>query len=463
MAVTKIWSVKGNLKGVVDYAMNPDKTLNDYYTNTELQSLKDVIDYAVESEKTEMQYFVSGINCNPGFARDQMTETKKLFHKQDGIIAFHGYQSFKPGEVTPELAHKIGNELAQKLWGDRHEVVVATHLDRGHIHNHFVVNSVSMVDGKKFNACKQSYALMRKVSDELCLAHGLSIVEKPQKAPRRMTYLAEKNGENHQYDLLKFHIDDCLSRSSNIRTFIWQMEKKGYTFDFNRPEPTVYHKRFNRPVWLCDLGDGYAINDIEEVILTKRHYTRRVTHNSITFKTLFFDGDPYNYKSGISSSYTCLCKGLLMFKEHPHCNEVENYLEQELLKFDQLCEEQNLLLDNNVESYEELEALISNTEKELQEMDKARNVFRNKLKCAVRSGDENLQKEIREDIATLTAAMRVARKNIKILNRVKYRAEDVVNRMDSINEHSRMYERYARDDYKTKTTTNKTQERNYER
>lgn len=138
MAVTKIWSVKGTLKSVVDYAMNPDKTLNDYYSKSELQSLKDVIDYAVESEKTEMQYFVSGINCNPEFARDQMTETKKLFHKQDGIIAFHGYQSFKPGEVTPELAHEIGKELAEKLWGDRHEIIVATHLDRGHIHNHFV-------------------------------------------------------------------------------------------------------------------------------------------------------------------------------------------------------------------------------------------------------------------------------------------------------------------------------------
>lgn len=463
MAVTKIWSVKGTLKSVVDYAMNPDKTLNDYYSNSELQSLKDVIDYAVESEKTEMQYFVSGINCNPEFARDQMTETKKIFMKQDGIIAFHGYQSFKPGEVTPELAHEIGKELAEKLWGDRHEVIVATHLDRGHIHNHFVVNSVSMVDGKKFNACKQSYKLMRKTSDELCIKHGLSIVEKPHKAPRRMTYLKEKYGENHEHDLLKFHIDDCLSRSSNIRVFLWQMEKKGYTFDFNRPEPTVYHKRFNRPVWLCDLGDGYTINDIEEVILTKRHYTRRVTHDSITFKTLFFDGNPYNYKSGISSSYTCLCKGLLMFKEHPHCNDVEIYLEQELLKFDQLCEEQNLLLDNNVESYEDLEALIANTEKELQAMDEARNVFRNKLKSAVRSGEESLQNEIREDIATLTAAMRVARKNIKVLNRVKYRAEDVVNRMDSINEHSKMYERYARDDYKTKTNTNKIQERNYER
>lgn len=459
MAVTKIWSVKGTLRSVVDYAMNPDKTLNNYYNNTELQSLKDVIDYAVESEKTEMQFFVSGINCNPEFARDQMTETKKIFGKQDGIIAFHGYQSFKPGEVTPELAHKIGKELAQKLWGDKHEVIVATHLDRGHIHNHFVVNSVSMVDGKKFNACKQSYALMRKTSDELCLKYGLSIVEKPQKAPRRMTYLAEKNGENHQYDLLKFHIDDCLSRSSNIRIFIWQMEKKGYTFDFNRPEPTVYHKRFNRPVWLCDLGDGYSIGDIEEVILTKRHSTRRVVHDSIPLKNLFFDGNPYNYKSGISSSYTCLCKGLLIFKENPHCNEVESFLEQELLKFDQLCEEQNLLIDNDVECYEDLEALINNTEKELREMNEARNVFRNKLKCAVRSGDEELQKEIREDIKTLTDGMRVSRKNLKILNRVKNRAEDVVDKMDRLNKHSRMYERYAHDVMRTKTNTNKIQER----
>lgn len=459
MAVTKIWSVKGTLKSVVDYAMNPDKTLNSY-SNNELQSLKDVIDYAVESEKTEMQYFVSGINCNPEFARDQMTETKKLYHKEDGIIAFHGYQSFKPGEVTPELAHEIGKELAEKLWGDRHEVVVATHLDRGHIHNHFVVNSVSMVDGKKFNACKQSYALMRKVSDELCVAHGLSVVEKPKKAPRRVQYLAEKNGEWHGYDLLKFHIDDCLSRSSTIRIFVWAMEKKGYTFDFNRPEPTVNHPRFKRPVWLCDLGEGYTINDIENVILTKRHSTRKVVHDSITLKTLFFDGNPYNYKSGISSSYTCLCKGLLIFKAHPHCNEVENYLELEILKLHQLCEEQNLLCDNDVESYEDLEAFINNTEKELQEMNEARAILRNELKKAVRSGDENQQKELRDHIKTLTGAMGIARKHLKILNRVKDRAEDVVTRMDSINEHSKMYERYAYDTIRTKTNIKSIPERN---
>lgn len=461
MAVTKIWSIKGTLKSVVDYAMNPDKTLNDYYSNDELQSLKDVIDYAVESEKTEMQYFVSGINCNPEFARDQMTETKKIYGKQDGIIAFHGYQSFKPGEVTPELAHEIGKELAQKLWGDRHEVVVATHLDRGHIHNHFVVNSVSMVDGKKFNACKQSYNEMRKASDELCIKYGLSVVEKPHKAPRRVQYLAEKNGESRQYDLLKFHIDACLSRSSTFRIFVWNMEKMGYQFDFNRPEPTIYHKRFKRPVWLCDIGEGYSINDIEEVIITKRHSSRRVVHDSITLKTLFFDGNPFNYKSGISSSYTCLCKGLLIFKKHPHCNEVEGYLEKEILKLHQLCEEQNLLCDNDIESYEDLEVLMKDTKKYLQEMNEAREILRNELKNAVRSGDENLQRELRDHITTLTDAMRISRKNLKILNRVKFRAEDVVAKMDNINEFSKEHERYAYDSIRT--NTHKTRQRQIER
>lgn len=461
MAVTKIWAIKGTLKSVVDYAMNPDKTLNDYYSNSELQSLKDVIDYAVESEKTEMQYFVSGINCNPEFARDQMTETKKVYGKQDGIIAFHGYQSFKPGEVTPELAHKIGKELAEKLWGDRHEVVVATHLDRGHIHNHFVVNSVSMVDGKKFNACKQSYNEMRKVSDELCIKYGLSVVEKPHKAPRRVQYLAEKNGESHQYDLLKFHIDDCLSHSSTFRIFVWNMEKLGYHFDFNRPEPTVYHKRFKSPVWLCDIGEGYSVKDIEDVIIRRRHSTRRVVHDSITLKTLFFDGNPFSYKSGISSSYTCLCKGLLIFKKHPHCNNVEGYLEKEILKLHQLCEEQNLLCDNDVESYEDLEAFINNTEKELQEMNEAREILRNELKKAVRSGDENQQKELRNHISTLTGAMRISRKNLKILNRVKFRAEDVVAKMDNIKEFSKKHERYAYDSIRT--NTHKTCQRQIER
>lgn len=149
MATTAIWKVKGSLGRVVDYAADPDKTTE--FTREDLQGLRDVMDYTTQNYKTEEQRYVSGINCIPAIARDEMQIVKRQFGKESGIVAFHGYQSFAPGEVTPEQAHEIGLELAKRLWGDHFQVVVATHLDREHIHNHFVLNSVSFVDGKKFN------------------------------------------------------------------------------------------------------------------------------------------------------------------------------------------------------------------------------------------------------------------------------------------------------------------------
>ena len=154
MATTSIWRVKGWLGKVVIYAENPEKTANPiFYADRELsehdgQQLTDVIRYAVNSEKTQekgnedgapLHRFVSGINCSPATARDEMLAVKKRFGKKDGTVAYHGYQSFAPGEATPELAHEIGVKLATRLWGDRYQVIIATHLDKeNHLHNHFV-------------------------------------------------------------------------------------------------------------------------------------------------------------------------------------------------------------------------------------------------------------------------------------------------------------------------------------
>lgn len=109
-----------------------------------------------------------------------MQMVKQQYGKEGGIIAYHGYQSFAPGEVTLEQAHEIGVELARETVGGRFQVVVATPLDREHIHNHFVLNSVSFVDRKKYNDCKATYALMRQTSDQLCRGHGLSMIENPE-------------------------------------------------------------------------------------------------------------------------------------------------------------------------------------------------------------------------------------------------------------------------------------------
>ena len=166
MATTSIWRVNGWLGKVLIYIENPDKTENpDFFEKQDMdgkeaQGLSDVIEYAVQQQKTGktvesegetvMRQFVSGVNCRPATARDEMIAVKKRFGKEDGTVAYHGYQSFAPGEATPELAHEIGLALAKKLWGEKYQVLVATHLDReNHLHNHFVVNTVSFVDGIK--------------------------------------------------------------------------------------------------------------------------------------------------------------------------------------------------------------------------------------------------------------------------------------------------------------------------
>ena len=100
--------------------------------------LKDLIDYVSDYKKTNYKIYVSGINCLPNIAYQEMMNTKNQFFKTDSIECFHGYQSFVSGEVTPEQAHEIGIKLAQILWGNKYQVLVATHLNTENIHNHFV-------------------------------------------------------------------------------------------------------------------------------------------------------------------------------------------------------------------------------------------------------------------------------------------------------------------------------------
>ena len=222
MAVTSIWRVKGWLGKVVLYIENPEKIQDpDFYqreglTGQERESLADVIAYAVDQEKTRrkdwgddtlddeheqvLQQYVSGINCATSTARMEMLAVKKRFGKEDGVIAYHGYQSFAPGECTPAMAHEIGVRLAQELWGERYQVLVATHLDKAnHLHNHFVVNTVSFLDGRKYHRTKQDYRDMRRASDRLCREYGLSVIRQPE---RRRESLMANGVQNRRTDRL---------------------------------------------------------------------------------------------------------------------------------------------------------------------------------------------------------------------------------------------------------------------
>ena len=176
MAVTKIWNIRGRAGSPLMYVINPEKTERDF-SDTEKQALQDVIAYAANEDKTESFFYTTGINCSVECARDQFDTTKLRFGKTGGNVAYHAYQSFKEGEVTPDVAHAIGVQLARELWGDRFQIVVATHVNTKCVHNHIVINSVSFKDGRKFHDCRDTYRLLRDTSDRICIEHGLSVVE----------------------------------------------------------------------------------------------------------------------------------------------------------------------------------------------------------------------------------------------------------------------------------------------
>ena len=196
MATTGIWKIDKRLDNVLVYTTNVEKTKNEEYNKEFYCNLHNVIDYIEDDYKTEKQLYVTGINCEPTTALEEMTITKERFHKTNGILGFHAFQSFKEGEVTPELAHKIGVQLAEEMWGDRFEVVVSTHLNTKHYHNHFVLNSVSFVDGKRYYDKRDTYAELRRISDSLCEEYGLSVI---QEKPCRNSKI---NFANYQKEIL---------------------------------------------------------------------------------------------------------------------------------------------------------------------------------------------------------------------------------------------------------------------
>src|SRR5574344_732578 len=168
MATTKLWAVNNNLKRVQDYALDKEKTKID---------LLSVIQYAQNGDKTEHQYYSIGINCDPHNAYDDFEEVKNTYGKTDGVLAYHGYLSFRPGEVTPDEALQIGRTFAEEMWGDRYQVLVSVHLNTQCLHCHLVVNSVSFKDGLKLRDNEKNWYYFKHRADEICRRYGKSVVE----------------------------------------------------------------------------------------------------------------------------------------------------------------------------------------------------------------------------------------------------------------------------------------------
>ena len=199
-----------------------------------------VLNYAMRGEKTqggsEVVHHISGINCNPMFAKDEFLATKDLYKKRDGVMFYHYIQSFAENDnLTPEEAHEIGLEFAEKAWHG-FEVVVATHTDTHCIHNHFVLNSVNAETGYKYRTNQTHLDELRNISDEFCLAHGLSIIEpsedKKISGLGNREYQSAKKGQSWKFRL-RSTIRSAMEKCGTKEAFINYMKAAGYEVRWN--------------------------------------------------------------------------------------------------------------------------------------------------------------------------------------------------------------------------------------
>ncbi len=463
MATTKLWPIKGQLSnagvkitGVVKYVSDKKKTSKtESRTNSTspTKAVENVIKYSMTPSKTEDERYISAINCSVSTAIDEMIVTKKQWGERGKRILWHGYQSFLPGEVTPEAAHEIGVALAKEVFGERFEVVIATHLDRAHIHNHFVINSVSFIDGRKLD-WDTYYRGMEEVSDRICEEYKLSKVEKSYESGHyhRGAVRAEREGRPTIESIVIEDVDCCVLLASSLRDFYNLMEAKGYRIDTTGSFLKIYPPGRKRCIRLdrrmrekYNQGESYTIEGIERRILDPAK--ERLPDEPGVLPEL--SDSPLKLPESHAAEFSD--KGIIPEKEvrgiaavnirymylmgvYPKVSKARiartHYLlREDILKLDKYIGESRMLIDNKIVSDADLKKYKGKGIKTLKSLEKERNRLRSSL---YRSKDEEKKEEIRDQIKDLNKRIKEIKKDLFYCNDIRKSQDEMKRKLNVI-------------------------------
>ncbi len=415
MATTSIWSIKNNLKQSINYIINPEKTINedygkDSYNYLELFPNKD---YNFKNEKT---HYVSCLNCSEIDPYQDMKFTKERYFKTDGILAFHAYQSFKEGEVTADVAHEIGVKFAEEMFKD-YEVVVATHQNTNHIHNHFIINSVSFKTGKKYNNNRANLAKLRQISDSLCEEYRLSILD--EDISYKNTY-KNKVTDNDYYKMLKDDLDNIISYSVTIKQVIDRMKLLGYQCYSSNDIITIYRDGYDKVRIEKAFGSDYTKDRINE----RLYSSRQIVFKPIPQKSIFQEylSKTNSHHKGIYGLFLYYCYLLKVFpKEHPK-QYLPYSIRQEIKKLDSFSEQTRFMVENKIEAKEDLEEFAKNNYEEYRNlMGKRENLW----KKYNRAKTEEKQTELLTEINDIQPKIKELRMYDNYCKEIRKRSESI--------------------------------------
>ena len=316
---------------------------------TRLQSMTERHEYDQKAEKTKDGELVSSYMCSPETAAKEFEESKQLYHQLTGrkqppkrdVIMYRVIQSFKPGEVSPEEANRIGYELAMKFTGGQHQFVVATHVDKKHIHTHIEFNSTNINCDGKFKNVKNSYLVLRRLNDDLCRTHGLSVIEHPKERTKPEGEAAAiKHGVSFK-ERLRQTIDRVLPDSSTFEDFLARMRAEGYEIkqgkylEFRAPGQVRFTRSFR-------LGSNYTKEALQE------RSRNRGGYSAAAKKPVRHTGRKINLLIDIQAKMAAGKGG-----GYEHWAKVFNLKEA--------AKTLNFLIDNNLTDYDELATLVERT------------------------------------------------------------------------------------------------------
>ncbi|MBQ7574895.1 MAG: relaxase/mobilization nuclease domain-containing protein [Clostridia bacterium] len=416
MAITKIWSIKSRLDTSLNYIANPEKTA----LKPDIDAREGVIKYIKNADKTEQCKYVLTFGCSEESPFYDMTETQNRFGKKrrkNEVVAYHIVQSFKDFETTPDIAHKCGRELVERLFANKYECILATHLDHDHLHNHIIINATSYVDGTKYrNNFKDYFIDIRGTSDAICRENCLSVIEKPQK--RGMHYAewkAQNEGRPTVRGQVREEIDEIIRSSYTMKEFWKIFEERGNRL--HRQGENITHISFipacgKKPIRFTNLGEGYTVEDIQNRIIAQRNGIRTASPTELPNCRVYkFNGSHKDLKPKKLKGFIALYFHYLYFfklirkKRTPQ--RVSFFMREEITKLERYQKQFKFMYRNNIETVTELTAYHNRLE------EKVNDLVNERMLLYEEKTDENFEK-VKEKASKINAELTALRKEMRM-------------------------------------------------